>query len=58
MEQQAKSEATAAWNMISGIMEMSSLASLLPIAVSDQRYALACQEILQVIETHHKRGMA
>lgn len=58
MEQQAATETTAAWNMISGIMEMSSLTSLLPIAVSDQRYALACQDILTVIEAHHKRGMA
>lgn len=52
------SEITRAYNLISGIIESTTLSDLLASAEESPEHAHACANLLAVIETHHKRGEA
>lgn len=58
MSNRTATEITKGYNLISGIVESASLIDMLQRAEEAPEYALACAELLQVVETHHARGEA
>lgn len=51
-------EITRAYNLISGIIECTTISDLLAHAEESPEHAHACANLLAVIETHHARGEA